>query len=351
MKKTRFLIAGLMLGLGVAHAGEIRHSGAGHVFNPTWSPDGRWLAFEINDYEGTNDLYVVEMMSGAAKASPTKAQLPGARSSFSSGGSMAGAAVWHPQGALIFEGSNAGGTTRLFLLSPGTQGASELISTAQIKGDLSWPSISPDGRRVAFVSDVSGSGDIHVWDRGTNTVTRMLTSPFSEMAPSFHGDGQKMAYSRKNRGGEDLFVLEGTSARPWVGGNGDQSRPVYAGQTMLFFSNERGEDQWDIAATTAVGSKKVIARNVRLPLRAQPNVSPDGQWVVYGVSDPEQSHKIFLTKIDGSRTIRINSGKVAAGEPSMVSAGGQTYLAFTALPNAGADWRQLHVLDITNQLP
>ena len=264
---------------------------------------------------------------------------------------MAGAAVWHPQGALVFEGSNAGGTTRLFLLSPGTQGASELITSSQIKGDLSWPAVSPDVRRVVFVSDVSGSGDIHVWDRGTNSVTRMLTSPFSEMAPSFHASGEKMAYSRKNRGGEDLFVLEGTSARPWVGGNGDQSRPVYAGETIVFFSNERGEDQWDIVTSNTVGSKKVIARNVRLPLRAQPKLTPDGQWVVYGVSDPEQSHKIFMTRVDGTKTLRINSGKVAAGEPAVVTAAGQTFLAFTALPNAGADWRQLHVINITNYMP
>jgi Tol biopolymer transport system component len=344
-------ILGVWLSVGVAFAAEIRHSAAGHVFNPTWAPDGRWLSFEVNDYEGTNDLYVVEMMSGSAKGAPSKAQLPGARSSFSSGGTVSGAAVWHPQGALIFEGSNAGGTTRLFLLSPGTQGASELITGAQIKGDLSWPAISPDGRRVVFVSDISGSGDIHVWDRGTNSVTRMLTSPFSEMAPSFHSDGEQIAYSRKNRGGEDMFVLQGANSRPWVGGTGDQSRPIWAGDTILFFSNERGDDQWDIASSATVGAKTVLAKNIRLPLRAQPALSPDAQWVSYGVSDPEQSHKIFLSKVDGSRTIRIDTDRVAAGEPSVVTVDGQTFLAFTALPKAGADWRQLHVINITNQLP
>jgi len=351
MRRMLAVILGAWFSLSIASAAEVQHTAAGHVFNPTWSPDGRWLSFEVNDYEGTNDLYVVEMMSGSPKGAPAKAQLPGARSSFSSGGTVAGAAVWHPQGALIFEGSNAGGTTRLFLLSPGTQGASELITGSQIKGDLSWPAISPDGRRVVFVSDVSGSGDIHVWDRGTNSVTRMLTSPFSEMAPAIHADGEQIAYSRKNRGGEDMFVLQGANSRPWVGGNGDQSRPTWAGDTILFFSNERGDDQWDIASSSTVGSKSVLAKNIRLPLRAQPALTPDAQWVSYGVSDPEQSHKIFMSKVDGSRTIRIDSDLVAAGEPSVITVDGQTYLAFTALPKAGADWRQLHVLNITNQLP
>jgi Tol biopolymer transport system component len=335
----------------VGWAVEIPNNAAGHVFNPTWSMDGKWLAFEINDYEGTNDLYLVEVMSGAARGVATKAQLPGARSSFSSGGAVAGAAVWHPQGALIFEGSNAGGTTRLFLVTPGTQAASELIGSGLIKGDLSWPTVSPDGTKVMFVSDISGSGDIHVWDRGSNTVNRTLTSPFSEMAPAYNANGTKVAYSRKNRGGEDMFVIEGTNSRPWVGGNGDQSRPRWVGDSIIFFSNERGDDQWDISISHTVGSKSTLAKGVRLPLRAAPALSPDKQWIVYGVSDPSQSHKIFLTRVDGSKTIRINTGLIAAGEPQLVNAGGQMMLSFTCLPKAGADWRQLHVMNITNQMP
>ena len=58
-----------------------------------------------------------------------------------------------------------------------------------------------------------------------------------------------------------------------------------------------------------------------------------------------------MSKLDGTKTIRIDTGLVAAGEPSVVTSGGQTYLAFTALPKSGSDWRQLHVVDITNQMP
>jgi len=347
------MILGTLLALALSHqanAAEVSLTERGHAYNPSWSPDGQWLAFELNRFEGSVDLFVVKVQNGNPMGAPQKVTVPGAGSNFSSGGTIAAAPNWHPQGQLIFEGSNAGGTNRLYFWAPGGQKASELLNTTQIKGDLSWPAVSPDGKLLAFVSDATGQGDLYTWNRSTNQVSQALTSTFSEMAPRYSKDGSKVAYSRKNLGGEDLFILQGTQSVPRIGGNGDQTRPAWIGDSVVFFSNERGEDHWDIATSAAPGDKRVLAKDVRLPLRATPAVSPDGQWIVYGVSDPEKAHFIMLTAVDGSRTIQIETDKVAAGEPAMVEAGGRMYVAFTALPAASADWRALHVMDITEQV-
>jgi len=336
------------LWLGLATASEISVPAKGHSFNPVWSVDGRWLAFEINDYEGTNDLYLVEIMDGVPRGVPQKVVVPGTKSSFGGGGAIAASPNWHPEGALIFEGSNAGGTNRLYLVMPGRQGAGELISAAQVRGDLSWPTISPDGGSVMFVSDITGGGDFYLWDKATNTVTQTLSSPFSEMAPRFNLEGTRIAYSRKNRGGQDVFILEGGTPRPRVGGNGDQSRPDWSGANVVFFSNERGEDKWDVVISTGIGQKRVVASDIRLPLRATPSVTPDGGWFVYGSSDPTKSTNIFCTEVEGSGHVEIELGMVAAGEPAMAFVDDRWLLAFTALPAEGSDWRKLHVVDITS---
>ena len=65
---------------------------------------------------------------------------------------------------------------------------------------------------------------------------------------------------------------------------------------------------------------------------------------------PEDSSTIYIVRIDGSQTIKVDTGLVAVGEPALVDVGGRTMLAFTALPSDGADWRQLHIMDITGQL-
>lgn len=344
------MILGTLLALALslqADAAEISLTEKGHAYNPSWSPDGQWLAFELNKFEGSVDLFVVKVQNGTPIGAPQKVTVPGAGSNFSSGGSIAAAPNWHPQGQLIFEGSNAGGTNRLYFWAPGGQKASELLNTTQIMGDLSWPAVSPDGKMLAFVSDATGQGDLYTWNRSTNQVSQALSSAFSEMAPRYSKDGQKVAYSRKNQGGEDLFIWQTGQSIPRVGGNGDQTRPTWIGDSVVFFSNERGDDHWDIALSAGPGDKKVLAKDVRLPLRATPSVSPDGRWVIYGVSNPEKARFVMMTSADGARTIQVDTQMVAAGEPALADVGGRLYLAFTALPAESADWRALHIMDIT----
>jgi hypothetical protein len=142
------------------------------------------------------------------------------------------------------------------------------------------------------------------------------------------------------------------------GGNGDQTRPMWAGEQIVYFTNERGESHWDIAVTDKAGAQRtIIAREVRLPMRAGPALTPDGRSVAYTLSDPEQADRLMVTTLDGAATAQIPTGLVACGEPDLVTVAGRTWVAFTALPsavtdpNSATDWRQLHFLDVTGKLP
>ncbi len=332
-----------------ALAGEIATTSKGHASNPSWSVDGQWLAFEMNSFAGQIDLFVVKVQNGNMMGTPQQVKLPGASSSFGGSGAVAVAPTWHPQGRLIFEGNNKGSAARLYDWAPGGSAATELLSAAQIQGDLAWPTIRGDGGAVAFTSSATGMGDIYVWDRSTNKVSLLFASPHTESAPRYD-QGSNMAYSRKNAGGQDLYLYQGGQSTPLVGGNGDQTRPVFVGSSVVFFSNERGDDKWDIVISAGAGQKTVLAKDVRLPDRATPALTPDKQWVVYGLANPDRSDRIVFTRVDGSQTVEIESELVACGEPAVTSAGGRWYLAYSALPKQGSDWRGLHVVDITGRL-
>lgn len=333
-----------------AVASEVPLPERGHATNPVWSKDGAWLAFELNDFDGGIKLFAVSVAGGHASGQPKSVAVPGASSSFSSGKSVATGTVWHPEGILVFEGAAGGAGARLYFWQPGGQSPAELLNSSQVGGDLSWPAVSPDGSKMAFVSDKSGSGDVFLWDRSSGGISQLVSSPQSEASLAYSADG-RLAFSRKNLGGEDLFSLTAAGElQPRIGGNGDQTRPVWAGDTVVYFSSESGDGKWKLMASDAVGKRRTIASDVRLPYRATPAISPDGQWVLYGTSNAEAAGSVFATKVDGSRTVKIATGHVACGEPAVVTANGRTFLAYTALPGEGADWRQLNIVDITGKL-
>ena len=59
---------------------------------------------------------------------------------------------------------------------------------------------------------------------------------------------------------------------------------------------------WDVAVSGSAGQSKTLAKDVRLPFRAPPALSPDGKWVAYGLESPDKANSIWLTKVDGSKT-------------------------------------------------
>jgi hypothetical protein len=120
---------------------------------------------------------------------------------------------------------------------------------------------------------------------------------------------------------------------------------------VAFFSSSRGEGHWDIRVSGATGGRSTtVARNVRLPVRARPAATPDGSAIAWASADPDSGGVIMVSKLDGSGSVSIDTGLVACAEPSLVSVGERVWLAFTALPAEGADWRKLHIIDVTNQL-
>ncbi|MEZ4240119.1 MAG: hypothetical protein R3F59_29005 [Myxococcota bacterium] len=337
---------------GVAHAGGVvTFDGEGHAYHPVWSVDGRYIAFEVNRYAGNVDLYIAPVADGTAK-SGVRVALPGGANPFGGASQVVVNPVWHKDGYAVFEGSNQGGQFRIYYRGTSGGAAAELIPTTELPGDLTFPSVSNDGRRMAFVADQTGAGDIRIRDTQTGKVVQVTSTPVPEMFPMFAADGAHLLFTRKNEGAEDVFELTLASGaeKLLASGAGDQTRPNYADAGgIVFFDNSRGEDHWDVVMASG-GAKLVLAKDVRLPLRARPALSPDGKWVAFAYSDPTKSDKVVLSRVDGSRTVDVKTPFTACGEPAITSQGGRVLLAYTALPNSGADWRFLYLQDITDLL-
>jgi dipeptidyl aminopeptidase/acylaminoacyl peptidase len=347
----RIALCAALCGIGSpVFAGEVRYSGEGHAYNPVWSRDGKYLAFEVNQLAGDVELYVSEI-TGAIAKDAVRVTLPGGTSAYGGKNQVLENATWVRGNVAVFEGSNQGGQFRLYTYSPSGGAATELIPTSQVPGDLTFPHAAEDNS-LAFIADASGAGDIRVRNPA-GALAQITSTSAPEVFPTFLQDGSKLAFSRKTNNTEDLFELVTASKTEATvsGGGGDQTRPIYAGGKLLFFDDSRGDNVWDVSVVDAPGgTKRALAKGVRLPLRSRPAVSPDGKYLAFTYDDPTKSSKVVVTALDGSKSVDITTTFTACGEPALTMANGRYILAYTALPSANAAWRFLYVEDITDKL-
>jgi hypothetical protein len=171
------------------------------------------------------------------------------------------------------------------------------------------PTVSPDGRRVAFVSARDGDQEVYVADTRTGEVRRLTRNGrAADRRPAWSPDGRSIAWQSGPPGGSDLFVMraDGSSKSLLVGGAGDDADPAWSpdGTRIAFSSTRSGRRQlWAVAPIG--GEPELLAH---LPGRtAAPAWSPGGQHLVFTRESAGDSDLWVLDLSDGS-TRRLTGG-------------------------------------------
>jgi Tol biopolymer transport system component len=106
--------------------------------------------------------------------------------------------VWRVE---LAGGSGAGGPPR------------QLIPSTREDG---WPQYSPDGGRVAFLSDRSGVRQIYVCDAGGSNLVQLTSSPegVERPYPGWSPDGRTVVFAARGAGNTDLYVVDVRGGAP-----------------------------------------------------------------------------------------------------------------------------------------
>jgi TolB protein len=157
--------------------------------NPTWSPDGRTIAF---DRGAAGDIYVVNADGTGvdAIADELAAETQPA---------------WSPDGRWIAFVKRTPGTPiqELWLMRPDGSGQRRLTDFRRVVGDPAW---SPDSKRIAFSGALDGEVfDIYSVDAAGNALERHTQSPNDAIEPSWSPDGQMIAFTREGA----IVVIDG----------------------------------------------------------------------------------------------------------------------------------------------
>ena len=112
--------------------------------------------------------------------------------------------TWSPDGRQIAFQSNRDGHWRVWVMNADGSQARALTHDVYEEREPSW---SPDGRRIAFTSDRSGKFDIWELELSSGALTRRTTAPGGNSRPTWSPDGHEIAYVSDRAGAAGIYAV------------------------------------------------------------------------------------------------------------------------------------------------
>jgi uncharacterized protein YjdB len=237
----------------------------GPASNLTWSSDSPQIASVGED--GT----VAGAGYGHAKVTAT-----------APGGKTAAADVY-VVGEIIVASSRANPPGKFQLYAIERSNLAQLTKLTPDTTSASDPAFSPDGSRIAFVSQRDGNAEIYVMNADGTGSTRVTNDPQPDGRPSFTPDGQALVFhSSRTAGKQQIWAVN-------VDGSG-------------------------------------VTQLTRDSVNSSPTISPDGQTIAY-VSTRNKDTDIWLMARDGSNQRQFTrSPQQRESEPRFLRDGTLAYL-------------------------
>jgi eukaryotic-like serine/threonine-protein kinase len=209
---------------------------------------------------------------------------------------------------------------RVDLKGPGKEPSQPIgfISSTQIE---QYPAYSPGGRRIAFMSDRSGTDEIWICD-SDGSKTRQLTS-FGGAAiygPSWSPDSQKVAFTVAQKGmKEDIYVISASGGVPrQITTDPAEDKWPYWSQDgkWIYFSSTRSgrEEIWKMPSSG--GEAVQITRNSG----DIPQESLDGKFLYYMKGWPD-AVSVWRSQVDGSQETKLLDSVHSEGQWAVAKEG------------------------------
>ena len=187
----------------------------------------------------------------------------------------------------------------------------ELIST--FSGSHRWPSLSPDGRRLAFVSDAGGTPQVWIKNLASGDPVQLTFGDVPASRPQWSPQGDRIVYSTVGNGIWSAPSLGGEPRQIIKDGrNADLSRD---GRRLVF---ERAGEIF-IAGADGSGTRMLPRRPGSVnPYYGDswPTLSPDGQSIALFVAEEGRYGDYWILPSNGDAPRRVTADFQEGGAPA-----------------------------------
>ena len=174
------------------------------------------------------------------------------------------------------------------------------------------PSISPDGKLLAYASDRSGDGNFDIWVRqiGGGDAVRLTRNKADDVEPSFSPDGTKIVFASTRQGG-GLYIISALGGEEQKIADGGRQPQFSPDGSMIAYWTGPAHPlplRDGVAHAYILDVATSTSRRLRpdFPASMHPVWSPDGHHLVFlGLKNPKDKDSFdwWITALDGSPAI------------------------------------------------
>ena len=207
---------------------------------------------------------------------------------------FAEAPVWSPDGSLIaFDGLPGSDVLRdVYLVTVSDQPRQWQLTT--LPGFDCYPSFSPDGRRIVYMSEREKNRDLFITDLDGHEILQLTDAPAYDYEPTWSPDGEQIVFVSRRDGNSEIYVMDadGSNVLRLTDDPKLDWRPVWSpdGEWIVFESWRTGGGDIYLMRSDGSGLRQLTTS---LAEDGNPTFSPDGRFIVFH-SQRTGNYQLFI---------------------------------------------------------
>jgi TolB protein len=196
------------------------------ILSPSWSPDGKRLAYVSFD-KGNSSIYIQNLASSG-------------RETIASFRGINGAPSFSPDGSKLAMTLSRSGNPEVYVMDLGSKQLRQITNHFSIDTEPVW---SADGSTIYFTSDRGGRPQIYQASSAGGGATRLTFSGSYNARATVSADGKKIATAQGNGNTYRIALMDRANGNRWIPlspGNLDESPSFAPNASMLLYAAKEG---------------------------------------------------------------------------------------------------------------